>query len=110
MKNSKNESDFKVLDAVDKNPNQTQRELAKNLNFSLGKANYVLEALFKRGLIKLDNFRKSGNKSKFAYILTSKGMKEKIKITKKFLNERISEYEKIEKEIEDLRIKIRKNI
>ena len=99
MKNSKNESDFKVLDALDKNPNQTQRELAKNLNFSLGKANYVLEALFKRGLIKLDNFRKSGNKSKFAYILTSKGMKEKIKITKNSLMKEFLNMRKLKKKL-----------
>tara|TARA_Y100000996_G_scaffold408091_1_gene386607 strand:+ start:3503 stop:3835 length:333 start_codon:yes stop_codon:yes gene_type:complete len=108
MKKSKNESDYKVLSELDKNPNLTQRELAKKVNFSLGKANYVLEALYKRGLIKLDNFRKSGNKSGYAYILTPKGIKEKIVITKKFLNEKVNEYEKLEKEIKDLKNIVKK--
>ncbi len=104
--NNKNESDYKVLEALNRNPHITQRELAKDLNFSLGKANYVLESLFKRGLVKIDNFRKSGNKKGYVYLLTPKGIKEKIIITRLFLEERMQEYEDIKQEIRILKTKV----
>ena len=56
MKN--NQDHFNVLRKIQKNPKSTQRELAEELGFSLGKLNYCLKALQKKGLVKLQNFQK----------------------------------------------------
>jgi EPS-associated MarR family transcriptional regulator len=108
MKMQKNnlESDYKILEALKKNPNISQRDLANELGYSLGKVNYLLEALFQRGLVKMDNFIKSNNKIGYMYILTPKGISERAKITKKFLERKIKEHEMIQKEINALREKL----
>ena len=55
----KNEQDhFEVLRKIQQVPESSQRELALELGFSLGKLNYCLKALQKKGLIKLQNFQK----------------------------------------------------
>ena len=106
MKKNNLESDYRILEALKKNPNISQRDLANELGYSLGKVNYLLEALFSRGLVKMDNFIKSNNKIGYMYILTPKGMAEKAKITKRFLNRKIEEHRAIQKEINTLRKKI----
>lgn len=106
MQDNNLESDYKVLEALKKNPNISQRDLAKELGYSLGKINYLLDALFNRGLVKMDNFIKSNNKIGYMYILTPKGILEKAKITKRFLNRKIKDHEIIKKEINDLREEI----
>ena len=63
-----------ILRKINNNPNLTQRELAKDLGFSLGKLNYCLKALMTKGLIKIKNFRKNPDKSVYIYILTPKGI------------------------------------
>ena len=83
---------FNVLRKVNSNPNISQRELAYQLNLSLGKVNYCLRSLKNKGLVKIKNFKKSENKLRYAYILTPKGIAEKTKITINFMkkkNERI---------------------
>tara|TARA_B100002051_G_C16315986_1_gene429794 strand:- start:25 stop:297 length:273 start_codon:yes stop_codon:yes gene_type:complete len=89
----KNENDeFEVLRKIDKKPNSTQRELASNLGFSLGKLNYCLKELDKKRLIKIQNFKKNPNKLNYIYVLTPKGLSAKTKLTINFMkkkNERI---------------------
>ena len=68
---------------------------------SLGKINYCLKELKKKGLIKIGNFGKSDQKIKYLYILTPKGIKEKTKITIKFMKQKIKEYETLKKELEN---------
>ena len=94
-----NKDFFEILRKLEKNPILTQREIAKELNFSLGKINYCLQELKKRGLIKMSNFSKSKNKIKYIYVLTPKGIAEKSKITLRFLKEKMKEYEDLKKEI-----------
>ena len=94
-----NKDFFEILRKLEKNPILTQREIAKELNFSLGKINYCLQELKKRGLIKISNFSKSKNKIKYIYVLTPKGIEEKSKITLRFLKEKMKEYEDLKKEI-----------
>jgi EPS-associated MarR family transcriptional regulator len=94
-----NKDFFEILRKLEKNPILTQREIAKELNFSLGKINYCLQELKKRGLIKISNFSKSKNKIKYIYVLTPKGIAEKSKITLRFLKEKMKEYEDLKKEI-----------
>jgi len=106
MQKNNLESDYRILEVLKKNPNISQRDLAKELGYSLGKVNYLLEALFSRGLIKMDNFIKSNNKIGYMYILTPKGISQRAKITKKFLNRKIKEHEMIQAEINVLREKL----
>ena len=92
---------FEVLRRVQKKPNTSQRELAEELGFSLGKLNYCLKALQKKGLVKLQNFTKQENKIKyFSYVITPKGIAAKTKLTINFMKRKIEEYEELKKEIE----------
>lgn len=74
--------------------------MAKDLNFSLGKLNYCLNELRKKGLIKIENFKKNKSKIKYIYILTPKGISEKTKMTINFMQRKMQEYEELKKEIE----------
>ncbi len=95
----KNEDQFQVLRKIKKNPESTQRELAKELGFSLGKLNYCLQSLREKGLIKINNFNKNPNKINYFYILTPKGIAEKTKLTINFMKRKMEEYEELKKEI-----------
>ena len=97
---------LKVLRYLENDPEITQRELAKKLGISLGKANYCLKALMDKGLIKAGNFKNSNNKSAYIYLLTPKGIEEKSRITLHFLKRKIDEYENLKKEINELRQEI----
>ena len=89
------EDDLDVLHLVDENPGISQRMMAKRSGFSLGKVNYCLKSLAKVGLIKINNFSNSKNKSKYIYVLTPKGLRDKILIAKQFLEYKQVEYEKL---------------
>ena len=52
----RNQDHLNILRNISKNNNTTQRELAKNLGFSLGKLNYCLNVLKNKGQIKMKNF------------------------------------------------------
>ena len=97
---------LKVLRHLENDPEITQRELAKKLGISLGKANYCLKALIDKGLIKAGNFKNSNNKSAYFYLLTPKGFEEKARITFHFLSRKIEEYEILRKEIDELQREI----
>ena len=92
---------FEVLRKIKNNPNSTQRELAKDLGFSLGKLNYCLKALNKKGLIKMENFEKNPNKFNYIYVLTPKGISEKTKLTINFMKRKMQEYDELKKEIDN---------
>tara|TARA_Y100000817_G_C16706544_1_gene477284 strand:+ start:335 stop:700 length:366 start_codon:yes stop_codon:yes gene_type:complete len=98
--------EYKALKEIESNKNLTQRELAKSLDISLGKTNYIIKAFISRGWVKLDNFRKSNNKIGYVYILTPQGILEKSTLAWKFLNYKQSEYEALKKEISLLRDEI----
>ena len=90
-----NEDDLKVLHIVHNNPKISQRGIAEEMNFSLGKVNYCIKSLTKVGFIKLKNFSKSEKKLGYLYVLTPKGTKEKTILTKRFLKIKQLEYEKL---------------
>tara|TARA_B100000963_G_C22501658_1_gene614109 strand:- start:226 stop:537 length:312 start_codon:yes stop_codon:yes gene_type:complete len=98
MKN--NQDHFEVLRKIKSNPEATQRKLASELNFSLGKLNYCLKALKAKGLIKLQNFRRNPKKIQYFYVLTAKGISEKTNLTIKFMKRKMREYDELRKEIE----------
>ena len=91
---------FNVLRKVNSNPNISQRELANQLNLSLGKVNYCLKSLKNKGLVKIKNFKRSENKLRYAYILTPKGIAEKTKITMNFMKKKMQEYDELKSEIQ----------
>ena len=95
-----NQDHFEVLRKIQTKPNSTQRELAAELGFSLGKLNYCLKALQKKGLVKIDNFKRNPNKIDYAYILTPKGMVAKTKLTLNFMKRKMKEYDELKSEIE----------
>ena len=94
-----NEDQFEVLRKIQSRPESTQRELAKDLGFSLGKLNYCLKALKNKGLIKINNFSKNPNKINYIYVLTPKGIAEKTKLTINFMKRKMREYEELKSEI-----------
>ena len=96
---------LKILREIEKNPNISQRELAANVNFSLGKLNYCLSALKIKGLIKMKNFQNNKKKIRYIYILTPKGLAKKTSIAINFLKRKMKEYDEIKKEIENYRTK-----
>jgi len=95
---STNDDHFEVLRKINKK-NYTQRKLAQELGFSLGKINYCINALVDKGLIKIKNFKNNKNKINYFYYLTPKGVTEKTKLTLNFMKRKINEYEELKKEL-----------
>ena len=94
---------LELLKLLQDQPQLSQRDLAKVMGVSLGKANYCLKALMEKGLVKLEKFRTNPDKRRYAYLLTTAGLKERTRITMKFLRYKVAEYEALELEIEQLR-------
>ncbi len=93
------EESLDLLHILQKGTNLSQRQIAKEIGFSVGKVNYCLKGLLNIGFIKIDNFNKSNQKLKYSYILTPKGSQQKIIITKQYITKKIREYEKLKKYI-----------
>ena len=101
-KSKKNVQDqLNVMRKIGKKTNLSQRDLAAELGFSLGKINYCLKELKVKGFIKMNNFKKSRNKIKYVYVLTPKGIALKIKLTINFMKNKMKEYDELKKEIRD---------
>lgn len=94
---------YRLLKLLEPNPHLSQREVAKELGISLGKVNYCLRALVERGWIKASNFKNSRNKAAYMYLLTPRGIEEKARVTARFLQRKVLEYEALKTEIEQLR-------
>ena len=107
--NSTEEIKFKLLKILEKNPDMTQRELAKELGISLGSVNYCLKALIHKGFIKLSNFNENPNKLGYLYLLTPMGITEKTFLTAKFLKRKLQEYVVLKQEIAELKVEIEVN-
>tara|TARA_X000000368_G_C22982012_1_gene690351 strand:- start:707 stop:1003 length:297 start_codon:yes stop_codon:yes gene_type:complete len=95
----KKQDHFEILRKIQKKPNSSQRELANELGFSLGKLNYCLKALQSKGFVKIKNFSKNPNKLNYFYILTPKGIAEKTKLTLDFMQRKMKEYDELRKEM-----------
>ncbi len=96
-----NEDHLKVLSKIDKEKKISQRLLSKKLGISLGKINYCLKELKKKGFVKIRNFNQSKKKFQYLYVLTPKGLKQKTKITIKFMKQKMQEYESLKKDLEN---------
>ncbi len=94
---------FRVLQTIERNPDITQRELAEQLGISLGKTNFLINALLDKGAIKMENFRRSDTKlKKIAYLLTPSGISERLRLTQGYLAAKRAEYQNLKAEIKAL--------
>ena len=97
----KDQDSLDILRRIQKKPVASQRELAEMLGFSLGKLNYCLKALQKKGLVKIQNFQKQKDKITYInYVLTPKGVSVRIKLTLNFMKRKMREYDQLKKELE----------
>lgn len=108
LEQQREEVRFRVLRLIENNPEISQRELADELGVSLGQINYQLKALKERGLIKVGNFMSSDNKLAYIYLLTPKGVADKLAITKRFLVRKRQEFELMKAELEQLEQEVNK--
>lgn len=96
-----NQDHLNILRIIDNDPKLSQRKLAKDLGFSLGKLNYCLRALKEKGLIKIKNFQKKEKKIQyFKYIITPAGISERTRLTVNFMKKKMREYDELKKELE----------
>ena len=97
---------FRVLRMLQDNPDMTQREIAQSLGLSASGLNYCLKALIEKGWVKVHNFSQSKNKFGYIYVLTPQGIAEKLALTSRFLNRKLSEYEALKVEIDGLQTEV----
>ena len=100
------ETHLKLLRYLEAHPQVSQRELSEHLGVSLGKTNYCLRALVDTGLVKARNFKNQRNKRAYLYVLTPKGMDAKARITARFLQRKMDEYERLKGEIDMLKAEL----
>lgn len=97
---------YQILRLLERDPTLSQREIAKELGMSLGKTNYCLRAVVGKGWVKVRNFRNSANKAAYIYQLTPRGLSAKARITRRFLDRKLEEYERLQEEIQQLRAEV----
>lgn len=94
---------LEALRLLEVRPELSQRQLSKELGLSLGKTHYVLHALLDKGLVKIQNFKRSDEKLAYAYLLTPTGVKEKLRLTQAFLARKEAEFQALKATIAQLR-------
>lgn len=100
------ETHYRLLKLLESDSNLTQRQMAGEMGVSLGKFNYCLKELVKKGFVKIERFTSSENKAAYMYILTPHGIEEKSKVTARFLQRKMVEFEEIKQQIEELSLEI----
>lgn len=100
---SADEVHYKLMRLIEANPEISQRDVARQLSISLGKVNYCLRALIKKGWIKVTNFTNSQNKAAYMYLITPRGLEQKALLTVRFLHAKMQEYEALRLEIRQMR-------
>ena len=93
------EEELEILRKIEENPNLTQRQIADHLGLSLGKINYLIKALLEKGVVKVDNFKRSDNKLGYLYLLTPEGVERKRKLTLLFIQRKSEEFDKLKAEL-----------
>jgi EPS-associated MarR family transcriptional regulator len=93
---------YRIFRLIEEDPAISQRELAGKLGISLGKTNYCVKALIDKGILKANKFRNSRNKWAYIYVLTANGIKERARITMRFLKRKMAEHEALRAEIAEI--------
>jgi EPS-associated MarR family transcriptional regulator len=94
---------YRLVRLLEPNPQMSQRDIARELGISLGRVNYCLQALMRKGWIKAAHFKNSQNKAAYMYLLTPRGVEAKARLTLRYLQIKVREYESLRAEIEDIR-------
>lgn len=97
---------LQVLRLLAEQPELSQRELSRALGLSLGKTHYLVHALLDKGQLKVRNFRRSDRKLAYAYLLTPAGLREKLRLTSRFLQRKEAEFEQLKTTIAALRAEV----
>ena len=92
-----------LLSEIERDGQQTQRNLSNQIGLSLGKTNFLLKSLIEVGWVKVNNFRRSNSKLGYAYVLTQSVAAEKVRITKRYLRIKEQEYLALKSEIESIK-------
>ncbi len=100
------DAEYKVLKEIESNPHHTQRTLAAMLDVSLGKMNYILAGLIEKGIVKAKRLKNEPGKIRWRYLLTPKGIREKVKLTRDYLARREKEFIELQKEIAMLKMEV----
>lgn len=98
------ETRYRILKLLETDPQASQRRIADELGISLGRVNYCLQALVRKGLVKVNNFRSSHRKRAYLYLLTPRGIEDKARVTARFLHVKLAEYEILKRELEELQL------
>jgi len=101
--------DLNILRHLESEQKVSQRELTNSLNISPSKVNFIIRALIEKGIVKAQNFKNNKNKRAYAYYITKEGIQEKSKLTLKFFQRKMREYDNLKKELRDLEAEIKKN-
>ena len=107
--NDDHEIRYRLFKLLENDPNLTQRQMAEQMGISLGKFNYCLNELVKKGFVKINRFKSSENKAAYMYILTPHGIEEKSRVTIRFLKRKMQEFENIKKQIDEIKEEIGDN-
>ena len=97
---------YRLLKILSEDSSLTQREMSRRMGISLGKLNYCLTELAKKGFVKIHRFKDSSNRTKYMYLLTPRGMEEKTRVAMNFLKSKVREYEEIKRQIKELSVEI----
>jgi len=104
------ETRYRILRLLEADPHASQRRISDELGISLGRVNYCLNALIRKGLVKANNFRNSENKRAYLYLLTPRGIEERTRVTARFLRVKLDEYEILKRELEELQLEAAKSV
>jgi EPS-associated MarR family transcriptional regulator len=98
-----NETEFKTLKELATDGSVSQRDLSKRIGLSLGSVNYIIKELIKKGYVKAQRFKNSNNKAAYVYAVTPQGISARIQQTQYFLQAKVQEYERLKREIDELK-------
>ena len=104
------ETRYRILKLLEADPHASQRRISDELGISLGRVNYCVNALIRKGLVKANNFRNSENKRAYLYLLTPRGIEERTRVTARFLRVKLDEYEILKRELEELQREAAKSV
>jgi len=99
---SQQEIRYRLLKILSRNTAASQRQMAREMGISLGKVNFCIAELAKKGFIRINRFKDSSNKLQYLYELTPSGLEAKAGLTASFLKRKISEFNEIKKQIREL--------
>jgi EPS-associated MarR family transcriptional regulator len=97
------ETRYQLMRLLEANPQLSQRDAARELGISLGKLNYCVQALIRKGWVKAARFKNSRHKAAYMYMLTPTGLEQKAKLTVEFLQIKVREYEQLRAQIREMR-------